>query len=292
MDVFDRTNTHHESAFLFSSVRETPDISDSYPFDPYLITWSFPTSEKLASMPRTDTLHITVQRSALSGNDRARVAYGPYGAQSRCTGLLLGFAGQKRDCQAAGYHLGNGHRMYKPVLMRFASSDRLSPFGKGGINAYAYCLNDPINRHDPSGRIPAWLSPIRNLIGGVLNLGISFVKAYRGFVQSQDFDLNTGYAGTRGGVVPSIASENSVSRWRTRDTVLTTIGATTAAVSIGTSMARLVTADSAALMWTDFAFGALATVMSGHELYTIATSPVDRRYNVQLHRVNVRETSV
>ncbi|ORC59035.1 hypothetical protein BZK31_12400 [Pseudomonas floridensis] len=28
----------------------------------------------------------------------------------------------------------------------------MSPFGKGGLNAYAYCLGDPVNRKDPTGR--------------------------------------------------------------------------------------------------------------------------------------------
>ncbi|MCE5978270.1 RHS repeat-associated core domain-containing protein [Pseudomonas sp. JR33AA] len=49
------------------------------------------------------------------------------------------------------YHLGNGRRTYNPVLMRFHSADSLSPFSDGGLNAYAYCAGDPINRVDPSG---------------------------------------------------------------------------------------------------------------------------------------------
>lgn len=34
------------------------------------------------------------------------------------------------------YLLGHGVRAYNPVLMRFNSPDALSPFGKGGLNAY------------------------------------------------------------------------------------------------------------------------------------------------------------
>ncbi|RMV11327.1 hypothetical protein ALP17_02676, partial [Pseudomonas savastanoi] len=47
--------------------------------------------------------------------------------------------------------MGNGYRAYNPVLMRFNSPDSLSPFGKGGMNAYAYCAGDPVNRSDPTG---------------------------------------------------------------------------------------------------------------------------------------------
>ncbi|MFC9753074.1 RHS repeat-associated core domain-containing protein [Streptomyces sp. NPDC056921] len=37
------------------------------------------------------------------------------------------------------------------TLARFHSPDSLSPFGDAGLNAYAYCLGDPINRVDPTG---------------------------------------------------------------------------------------------------------------------------------------------
>ncbi|RZI87154.1 MAG: RHS repeat-associated core domain-containing protein [Pseudomonas sp.] len=50
--------------------------------------------------------------------------------------------------------LGNGHRAYSPSLMKFLSPDSLSPFGSGGLNAYAYCLNDPVNLTDPTGKTP------------------------------------------------------------------------------------------------------------------------------------------
>lgn len=38
--------------------------------------------------------------------------------------------------------------------MRFHSPDILSPFGAGGIHAYAYCAGDPINHVDPTGHSP------------------------------------------------------------------------------------------------------------------------------------------
>lgn len=80
-------------------------------------------------------------------------AYLPYGHRPFEQGLLslLGFNGEPPDRVTGHYHLGNGYRQYNPVLMRFNGPDKLSPFGKGGVNAYAYCGNDPINWSDPNG---------------------------------------------------------------------------------------------------------------------------------------------
>lgn len=66
--------------------------------------------------------------------------------------VLLGYAGQLRDPISECYLLGLGHRAYSPILMRFQSPDQLSPFDAGGINCYVYCLGDPLNHVDPSGR--------------------------------------------------------------------------------------------------------------------------------------------
>ncbi|MCX5511065.1 RHS repeat-associated core domain-containing protein [Pseudomonas sp. BJa3] len=63
---------------------------------------------------------------------------------------LLRFTAQVRELTGC-YLLGNGYRAYSPVLMRFLSTDDLSPFGEGDANAYAYCQNDPVNSVDPSG---------------------------------------------------------------------------------------------------------------------------------------------
>ncbi|WP_313297321.1 RHS repeat-associated core domain-containing protein [Pseudomonas sp.] len=85
--------------------------------------------------------------------------YEPYGYQGlNHAQTLLRFNGQWYEAISEGYLLGNGHRLYKPRLFRFHSADALSPFGNGGINCYAYCSGDPINKIDPSGRVGTGLS--------------------------------------------------------------------------------------------------------------------------------------
>ena len=91
--------------------------------------------------------------NALAANQPRPIAYSPYGHRPAANGLLslLGFNGEPPDALTGNYHLGNGYRMYSPIMGRFSSPDRLSPFGKGGLNAYAYCGSDPVNRIDPTG---------------------------------------------------------------------------------------------------------------------------------------------
>ena len=63
----------------------------------------------------------------------------------------MGFNGELHERHFDWQLLGNGYRSFNPVLMRFHTPDNLSPFEEGGRNAYAYCGDDPINCHDPSG---------------------------------------------------------------------------------------------------------------------------------------------
>ncbi|CAI8790969.1 RHS repeat-associated core domain-containing protein [Pseudomonas sp. IT-P176] len=96
------------------------------------------------------------QRSVLAILDATRshhLAYAPYGHRIPENGLLslLGFNGERPDPVTGHYLLGNGYRAFNPVLMRFNSPDSWSPFGEGGLNAYAYCDGDPVNREDPTG---------------------------------------------------------------------------------------------------------------------------------------------
>lgn len=105
----------------------------------------------------TTLLATDLQRSVLhtvnKGLQPPPIAYSPYGHRPALNGLLslLGFNGERLDPVTGHYLLGNGYRAFNPHLMRFNSPDNLSPFGKGGLNTYAYCLGDPINRYDPNG---------------------------------------------------------------------------------------------------------------------------------------------
>ncbi|WP_460042127.1 RHS repeat-associated core domain-containing protein [Pseudomonas sp. S2_H01] len=104
-------------------------------------------------LPATD-----LQRSVLHSVDaqgQQGIAYSPYGHRPSASDVfsLLGFAGERPDPVTGHYPLGNGYRSYNPVLMRFNQPDSLSPFGEGGLNAYAYCQGDPVNRSDPTGHM-------------------------------------------------------------------------------------------------------------------------------------------
>lgn len=112
----------------------------------------------------TTLLATDQQRSVLdtlkTNHLRQSIAYTPHGYRPVSSGLLspLGFNGERADSLTGCYVLGNGYRTLNPVLMRFTSSDRLSPFGEGGVNSYAYCFGDPVNWSDQTGLSPIFTS--------------------------------------------------------------------------------------------------------------------------------------
>ncbi|CAM3505073.1 RHS repeat-associated core domain-containing protein [Bordetella flabilis] len=119
--------------------------------------------------------------SASSGANREEFAYSPYGEdQDKNNVTISGYTGQYRDPLLPGYMLGNGYRAYLPALMRFAQADSpaYSPFGRGGINPYAYCAGDPINRSDPSGHffLTHWIKHIDHDIGNFFSRHAPFIS--------------------------------------------------------------------------------------------------------------------
>ncbi|WP_407311803.1 RHS repeat-associated core domain-containing protein [Pseudomonas sp. nanlin1] len=118
-------------------------------------------------MPRNVSLLSTdAANSVLHGSPPPGlpVAYTVYGASPPLP-WRAAFNGQYRESASELYMLGNGYRGYSPLLRRFYSPDSLSPFGEGGLNAYAYCLGDPINWVDPSGNVPRLLELLLKIPG-------------------------------------------------------------------------------------------------------------------------------
>lgn len=183
-----------------------------------------------------DSRQTALAAFAVAGLDQA--AYSAYGHQSRAPAFRMGFNGQLREAPG-WYLLGNGHRVYNPVLMRFHSADHFSPFGKGGINPYTYCVGDPINHSDPTGRFFEWLgtNPLHSLGLNVSLLLANIVGAI---------------------VAPPI----TLALWSTRVSIL---GATAGMVGSGMQMAGASSAGKAVSIigtMTSF-FGAILRVTVG-----------------------------
>ncbi|WP_080427551.1 RHS repeat-associated core domain-containing protein [Burkholderia ubonensis] len=89
--------------------------------------------------------------------------------------LPIGFNGYLLDSATGCYVLGNGYRLYNPVMRAFYSPDSESPFGDGGVNRYQYCYLDPINRTDPTGHASGWA--IGGMILGVLGIALGILLA-------------------------------------------------------------------------------------------------------------------
>ncbi|MGE7990880.1 RHS repeat-associated core domain-containing protein [Pseudomonas sp. NPDC089554] len=128
-------------------------------------------AERHSDRLNTQSLLAVDRNSSVLARDisqgSAAYRYTPYGHSPETTGALnlLAFNGQRQDRPTRFYLLGDGHRGYSPALFRFLSADSLSPFDAGGINAYAYCGGDPINRVDPSGQ--NWISSLFKGIGNL-----------------------------------------------------------------------------------------------------------------------------
>ncbi len=100
----------------------------------------------------TDALDNALLAASRRQGEAPNNRYLPFGAHTSLAQAHTAFHGQYNEQPLDGYLLGNGYRLYLPRLMRFAQADQLSPFDKGGVNAYAFCVGDPVNRQDIDGR--------------------------------------------------------------------------------------------------------------------------------------------
>ena len=118
-----------------------------------------------------------------SGATVVEYSYDTWGKQLSCTGSLastLGvlnpfrYRGYVYDEETQWYYLQS--RYYNPDVGRFISADILLSTGQGviGHNTYAYCLNNPVNMGDSSGKFPEWIIVvIVTIIAAVLSTGCS-----------------------------------------------------------------------------------------------------------------------
>jgi RHS repeat-associated protein len=94
-----------------------------------------------------------------------RKTYGAFGTHDATRGVAgTAYTGEVREAGTGWYLLGQ--RAYSPTLRRFLGPDRLSPFGAGGVNRYAYCSGDPIDRVDPGGNMWAMWQAISHGLSG------------------------------------------------------------------------------------------------------------------------------
>jgi RHS repeat-associated protein len=146
-------------------------------------------------------LAVDFQKSVLAEIDAGRtnrMAYTAYGQQSAQHDVItrLGFNGELREEKLDWYALGNGYRVYNPWLMRFHSSDSLSPFGRGGINSYMYCGGEPVMNSDPTGHyFGSLLSGARTLLGGLRTIPTSAAKMLTAAVKQTASSVNNGISG-------------------------------------------------------------------------------------------------
>jgi len=81
-----------------------------------------------------------------------------------------GFTGYRQE--PSGGLLYANAREYAPTIGRFLSKD---PWAGAitvplTLNAYTYCLNDPVNMYDPTGQVVAWLAG--GIVGAVANVAV------------------------------------------------------------------------------------------------------------------------
>ena len=124
---------------------------------------------------------------ALYNSSGTKVASYIYDAWGNCTTKTLvsnnfstynpiRYRGYYYDRETGLYYLNA--RYYNPEWRRFISPDSteyIDPDTPNGLNLYAYCGNDPINRFDPSGYDWEWNSFMKGL--GYLATGIGAIVA-------------------------------------------------------------------------------------------------------------------
>jgi len=146
--------------------------------------------------------------------------------------------------------------------MRFHSPDKFSPFNAGGINAYIYCIGDPVNLSDPTGNFPIWARIAGGLfaVGAVTGVASAFTEgdtrsALIG-VTAAAFGIGAGVIGSKSGLIKrskikaNFFSKNSDTPYKhlnpdfTKKTLLSTNKQTGNRISEAIGATPIITKDS------------------------------------------------
>ena len=95
-------------------------------------------------------------------------------------------------------------RYYSPELCRWISPDSieyLDPSSINGLNLYAYCNNDPVNKYDPTGHFP-WLVLAAFVFVGITRAAANAIGQYQSTGQIDWFEVAV--EGVYGGVMGAL----------------------------------------------------------------------------------------
>lgn len=157
-----------------------------------------------------------------SGDKVTNLSYTPYGLRSLYS-TSPGMAGAQIDPVTGWYFLGNGERIFNPILMRFHSPDSWSPFGKGGINPYIYSLGDPINRMDPTGHMS---------VGSIIGITLTSISLLLAII-------------SLGAAIPAVAASSTLLAAMAVDSVIAGIAVAAGAIGDVLSIASIAIAEKA-----------------------------------------------
>ena len=135
-------------------------------------------------------------------------------------------------------------RWYDPAIGRFISPDSieyLDPESFGGLNLYAYCLNNPIMYVDPSGHVPGLVLAL--LIAGGLAIGFGGTAladylddgtTFNGSISTESYVANTLVMGLFGLFASIVGPSSFTLSYPTLTLMQTTMGTTMLVAGTGT----------------------------------------------------------